>query len=146
MIIRRRDELLQYRRDLRGKGYYVIFTNGCYDLLHYGHIKHLNNLKDMAQNTRPTKVPMLLSLIVAVNSDTSVLEYKGQLPTIEEMDRAVALDEVSGVDVVYIMGESSPRRLIADIFPDFYVKGPDRGNHKTGQSGTICQKLVSSAL
>jgi D-beta-D-heptose 7-phosphate kinase/D-beta-D-heptose 1-phosphate adenosyltransferase len=129
MIVRKRDELRQILQMLRNNGRRFILTNGVYDLLHYGHIKHLNNLKDMAINSSGWREPFIppLVLIVAVNSDASVLECKGKLPVIEEIDRAIAVDELSSVDIVYIMGDKEPTQLIKDVIPNFYAKGPDRG-------------------
>ena len=116
MIVRRRDELKTLVKQIRANYSGVMLTNGCFDLLHYAHIKHLRNLKSHVKKTL---------LVVAVNSDSSVLQYKGKAPAVEEIERAIAVDELSSVDIVYIMQDSNPENLIADIQPEYYAKGHD---------------------
>lgn len=132
MIVRRRSELLKWLPIL-SNGKIPILTNGCFDLLHYGHIKHLRNM--MHPND-----PCYLR-IVALNSDYSVLEYKGQLPVVEEMDRAVALDELDFIDIVYIFSEPDPGSVLRDIKPHFYFKGGDWGSPEDLPEYEICQQL-----
>jgi rfaE bifunctional protein nucleotidyltransferase chain/domain len=93
----------------------VVFTNGCFDLLHRGHIDLLKKARSMG-----TK------LIVGLNSDESVRAIKGSpRPFIEQTARAAILKELRSVDEVYIFDENTPEKLIKEIKPDILVKGGD---------------------
>lgn len=126
-------------------GKHIILTNGCYDLLHYGHIKHLLNIKHIAAHATNSSVDDSY-LIVAVNSDASYLAYKRSLPAIEEMDRAVAVDALDCVDVVYIMQDTSPTNTIEAVKPNIYIKGPDRGDPSTWPEWQQLNRLSILAL
>ena len=93
----------------------VVFTNGCFDILHIGHIDYLNQARRLG-----TK------LIVAVNTDASVRKLKGEgRPINEELDRAYALAALQCVDAVILFDEDTPEELICKVRPDVLVKGGD---------------------
>lgn len=93
----------------------IVFTNGCFDLLHSGHIQYLEEAKKLGDK-----------LIVAINSDASVRQLKGESrPIINQIDRAKLLSSLSFVDAVLIFDESTPLNLINKVRPDFLVKGQD---------------------
>jgi len=112
-----RAELKQRTDALRGGGKRVVFTNGCFDILHPGHIRMLEKARSLGD-----------ALIVAINSDPSVREVKGpQRPVISEGERAEVLAAMQAVDFVTVFAEPTPRELIAEILPDVLVKGSDWG-------------------
>jgi rfaE bifunctional protein nucleotidyltransferase chain/domain len=93
----------------------VVFTNGCFDLLHPGHIQTLESSRALGD-----------ALIVGLNSDASVRELKGEgRPVIPERERAELLSALECVDAVVIYGEPTPQEAIAAILPDILVKGGD---------------------
>jgi rfaE bifunctional protein nucleotidyltransferase chain/domain len=93
----------------------VVFTNGCFDLLHPGHIQTLESSRALGG-----------ALVVGLNSDASVRELKGDgRPVIPERERAELLAALECVDAVVIYGEPTPRETIAAILPDILVKGGD---------------------
>lgn len=99
----------------RSKGKRIVFTNGCFDILHYGHIKLLESAKAKGD-----------ILIVGLNSDSSVRRIKGKGRPIQgERARARILDSLRMVDYVVVFGESTPLQLIKNIKPDVLVKGSD---------------------
>jgi D-beta-D-heptose 7-phosphate kinase/D-beta-D-heptose 1-phosphate adenosyltransferase len=99
----------------RSRGLKVVFTNGCFDLLHVGHIELLKQARRMGDR-----------LIVAVNSDQSVRQLKGrERPMVREQDRTTILAAIAAVDVVVMFDEITPLRLIEAIRPDVLVKGGD---------------------
>lgn len=96
-----------------GKTYVV--TNGCFDILHVGHVRYLQKTKEFADY-----------LIVMLNSDVSVKALKGEgRPINNEQDRAEILSALSCVDYVVLFDEKSPARLLENIRPDVYTKGAD---------------------
>jgi rfaE bifunctional protein nucleotidyltransferase chain/domain len=98
----------------------VVFTNGCFDLLHPGHIRSLEEARALGD-----------ALIVGLNSDASVRELKGAgRPVIPENERAEILASLDCVDAVVIFGEPTPREVIARLLPDVLVKGGDWGSDK----------------
>jgi rfaE bifunctional protein nucleotidyltransferase chain/domain len=100
---------------LKNKGKRVVFTNGCFDILHYGHVKYLQDAKNKGD-----------ILIVAVNSDSSVRKLKGRSrPVVGEKDRMRVLAALESVDFVTIFGEDTPLKLIKSLRPDVLVKGGD---------------------
>lgn len=110
-----RAELLVERKRLREAGRKLVFTNGVFDLLHVGHVRYLQQARDLGD-----------ALVVAVNSDRSVRDLKGEgRPLMNESERAEILAALSCVDLVTIFDDLSPRSLIAELLPDVLVKGGD---------------------
>ena len=95
----------------------VVFTNGCYDLLHPGHIRLLEAARELGD-----------ILVLALNSDRSVRENKGaSRPIIPENERAEIAAALAAVDCVVLFDEPTPREIIARVLPDVLVKGGDWG-------------------
>ena len=93
----------------------IVFTNGCFDLLHPGHVRCLAEARALGD-----------LLVVAVNSDASVRDNKGaDRPLVPQQDRAEVLAALASVDYVTIFDEPTPRQLIARVLPDVLVKGAD---------------------
>jgi rfaE bifunctional protein nucleotidyltransferase chain/domain len=93
----------------------VVFTNGCFDILHLGHIDYLTKAADLGDR-----------LIVAVNTDSSVSALKGpSRPIIDEETRAMKLASLVFVDAVILFGEETPLKLITEVRPNILVKGGD---------------------
>ena len=114
------EKLLGVREGLRAEGKSVVFTNGVFDLLHVGHVRYL-----AAAGTLGDK------LVVAINSDRTVRELKGEgRPIVKEAERAEILAALRQVDYVTIFDDVSPRSLIARLLPDVLVKGGDYGLHE----------------
>ena len=110
-----REELLRARADLRARGRTLVFTNGCFDLLHVGHTRYLAAARSLGD-----------ALLVAINSDRSVRALKGEgRPVMNESERAELLAALASVDFVTVFDEESPRKLIAELLPDVLVKGGD---------------------
>ncbi len=110
-----RSALLEQARHWREKGEEIVFTNGCFDILHVGHVKTLSVAR--AQGTK---------LVVGVNSDASVSRLKGpSRPLNTEQDRATLLAALSCVDAVTVFEEDTPNDLIAALQPEVHVKGGD---------------------
>ena len=106
-------DLLVQRDRLRQQNKRTVFTNGCFDLLHPGHIDTLSRARQMGD-----------VLIVGVNSDRSVREVKGPLrPILTQDERTRLLSGLDSVDYVTVFDENTPRRLIAALLPDVLVKG-----------------------
>jgi D-beta-D-heptose 7-phosphate kinase/D-beta-D-heptose 1-phosphate adenosyltransferase len=111
------DRLLRERERLGRQGRRVVFTNGCFDLLHPGHIRYLQEARRLGD-----------ALIVALNSDRSVRELKGETrPILDQNERAEVMAALGCVDYVTIFDESTPREVIAALLPDVLVKGGDWG-------------------
>ena len=95
----------------------VVFTNGCFDLLHPGHVRSFERARSLGD-----------LLVVGVNSDHSVRQLKGtERPLIRERERAEILAALAAVDFVVVFDELTPRELIAALLPDVLVKGADWG-------------------
>jgi rfaE bifunctional protein nucleotidyltransferase chain/domain len=110
-----RDELVRARLEWKATGKRVVFTNGCYDLLHPGHIRLLERARSLGD-----------ILILALNSDASVQRLKGpSRPLIPEDDRVQVSLGVEAVDAVTLFDEDTPRELISAVLPDVLVKGAD---------------------
>jgi D-beta-D-heptose 7-phosphate kinase/D-beta-D-heptose 1-phosphate adenosyltransferase len=110
-----RVELLRERARLRGTDKRLVFTNGCFDLLHVGHVRYLQAAREAGD-----------ALVVAINSDASVRELKGEgRPIMNEAERAEMLAALTMVDYVTVFNDLSPRALIASLLPDVLVKGGD---------------------
>jgi rfaE bifunctional protein nucleotidyltransferase chain/domain len=107
--------LIQERRRLRSEGKRLVFTNGCFDLLHPGHVRYLREARLLGD-----------ALVVALNSDRSVRVLKGEgRPILNERERAEIVAALQAVDYVIIFDEETPRELIAELLPDVLVKGGD---------------------
>ena len=105
-------EILKY---LRSKGKIIVFTNGCFDIIHFGHIRYLSRAKKIGD-----------VLVVGLNSDSSVRLLKGEgRPINKENDRARILASLYFVDYITKFSELTPEKLIKKIRPDVLVKGGD---------------------
>jgi len=108
-------ELIEIAAREKRAGRWVVFTNGCFDLLHPGHVRCLAEARALGD-----------VLIVAVNSDRSVRAIKGpERPLVPEQDRAEVLAALAAVDYVTIFDEPTPRELISRVLPNLLVKGAD---------------------
>lgn len=97
------------------EGNSIVFTNGCFDVLHYGHVSYLAEASDLGDK-----------MIIGLNSDCSVRRLKGETRPINgQHERAVLLSALQFVDAVVIFDEDTPENLINTIAPDFLVKGGD---------------------
>jgi D-beta-D-heptose 7-phosphate kinase/D-beta-D-heptose 1-phosphate adenosyltransferase len=111
------DELESIRKEARHYGLGVVFTNGCFDLLHRGHVEYLQKARQLGD-----------VLIVGLNSDRSVRQLKGEgRPIVPQEDRAFILSALECVDYVVIFDEDTPASLIETLKPDILVKGGDYG-------------------
>lgn len=109
------NELTKIRRKLRKEGKKVVFTNGCFDLLHAGHIRLFKKAKRLGD-----------VLIVALNSDSSVRKVKGpSRPIFPLQERREILESVEDIDYLTSFTEETPQRIIAALLPDVLVKGSD---------------------
>jgi rfaE bifunctional protein nucleotidyltransferase chain/domain len=101
--------------EIRESGRRVVFTNGCFDLLHPGHISYLRAARSLGD-----------ALVVGLNSDASIRRLKGSSrPIVPERDRATVLAALQSVDAVVLFGEDTPVRLMRELKPATYVKGGD---------------------
>ncbi len=104
-----------FRKNIRSDDKKLVFTNGCFDILHKGHISYLKEAKSLGD-----------FLMVAINSDASVRKLKGpNRPVNNENDRAFLVDNLKPVDFVTIFNEDTPYNVISELLPDFLVKGGD---------------------
>lgn len=111
----KREEIRALVKNLQSQGKTVVTTNGCFDILHVGHVRYLTKTKSFADYS-----------IVLLNSDKSVKLIKGEgRPINNEDDRAEILCALSCVDYVVFFDESSPRDLLDEIKPDVHTKGAD---------------------
>lgn len=110
------EELVSVIASERAKGRRIVFTNGCFDLMHVGHTRYLQTAKSMGD-----------LLVVGINTDASVrhLEKGQDRPIVPESQRAEVLAALGCVDFVVLFAEPDPGRLIATIQPDVLVKGGD---------------------
>lgn len=120
-VLSRRELLRRHARPREGT---LVFTNGCFDLLHRGHVAYLNEARALGD-----------LLVVGLNSDASVRRLKGEgRPVLPSADRAYLLASLRSVDVVTIFEEDTPRALIEELVPDLLVKGADyRGREVVGR-------------
>jgi rfaE bifunctional protein nucleotidyltransferase chain/domain len=118
-----RAELVEQRALWKRQGKTVVFTNGCYDLLHPGHVRLLEEARSLGD-----------VLILALNSDASVRRMKGpSRPLIAENERAAMVLALAAVDAVTLFDEDTPRELIAEVLPDVLVKGADWSHFIAGR-------------
>lgn len=110
-----REQIAVEISEAKADGKTVVFTNGCFDIVHVGHVRYLRRARDMGD-----------VLVVGVNADQSVRRLKGpQRPVNTENDRAEVLAALGCVDYVVLFGEDTPVELIRQIKPDIDVKGGD---------------------
>jgi D-beta-D-heptose 7-phosphate kinase/D-beta-D-heptose 1-phosphate adenosyltransferase len=113
--VKTREDLNNIIEDLKKKGKRIVFTNGCFDLLHLGHVRYLEKAKTLGD-----------ILVVGVNSDRSVRELKGsKRPILQEGERAEILSGLGCVDYITIFDELTPLELISSLGPHLLVKGGD---------------------
>lgn len=113
--IKTREALAEVRKELSQQGKLVVFTNGCFDILHRGHVEYLQKSRNMGD-----------VLIVGLNSDDSVTRLKGKgRPLMPAGDRAFLLASLVSVDYVCTFEEDTPAKLIQALQPDFLIKGGD---------------------
>jgi rfaE bifunctional protein nucleotidyltransferase chain/domain len=118
-----RQKLLEERQQWRRDGRKVVFTNGCYDILHPGHIRLLESARSLGD-----------ILILALNTDASVQRLKGPTrPLIPENERAELAAALEAVDAVTFFDEDTPRELIAAVLPDILIKGADWAHFIAGR-------------
>jgi len=109
---KRLDQTLQGYRNRRER---IVFTNGCFDILHVGHVRYLNAAKALGE-----------VLVVGLNSDASVTQIKGvHRPINSQADRAEVLAALACVDHIVVFEETEPEALIREVAPDVLVKGAD---------------------
>lgn len=114
-IIESRVEIIEIRKKLKNEGKKVVFTNGCFDILHAGHVDYLNKARSMGD-----------VLIVGMNSDSSIRRIKGELrPIVPQKERAFLVGNLKAVDYVTFFDEDTPGELISSLIPDVLVKGAD---------------------
>lgn len=114
MIIDRK-KAANFCEELRQRGKKIVFTNGCFDIIHAGHVRYLTTAKNFGD-----------VLIVGLNDDESVRRLKGNSrPINNQNDRAEVLLGLKAVDYVIFFGEQTAENLIAEVKPDIYVKGGD---------------------
>ena len=107
--------LLDARGKMKHAGKRLVFTNGCFDLIHAGHVRYLTQARAIGD-----------ALVVALNSDRSVRALKGDgRPIMNEQERAEVIAALEAVDYVIVFDEETPRELIATLLPDVLVKGGD---------------------
>jgi len=110
-----RSELQRCVAEWRGAGSRITLTNGCFDVLHVGHVRYLHAARELGGK-----------VIVAVNSDASVRTLKGEgRPVIPAEERAEILAALADVDAVVIFPENDVRAIIREVRPDFHAKGTD---------------------
>jgi rfaE bifunctional protein nucleotidyltransferase chain/domain len=118
-----RAELLDQRRRWKEEDRRVVFTNGCYDLLHPGHVRLLEQARSLGD-----------LLVLALNSDESVRRFKGpSRPLTSEAERAETALALEAVNAVTLFDEDTPRELIAALLPDVLVKGADWSHFIAGR-------------
>jgi D-glycero-beta-D-manno-heptose 1-phosphate adenylyltransferase len=108
-------EIIPLRARMREDGKKLVFTNGCFDILHIGHVRYLNQARAMGD-----------ALIVGINSDHSVREIKGpSRPIVSEEERAEVVASLACVDYTFIFDDPTPKGIVEAIVPDVLVKGAD---------------------
>lgn len=113
--VRTREELKEVLARLRKKGKKIVFTNGCFDILHAGHTRYLKEARKLGD-----------VLVLALNSDASVRTIKGEKrPIVPQDERTEVLSSLESVDFIVIFEESTPLELIEYLKPDILVKGGD---------------------
>jgi len=128
--------LVAQRTTWKAQGKRVVFTNGCYDLLHPGHVRLLERARSLGD-----------VLILALNTDDSVQRLKGpSRPLISQDERAALAVHLDAVDAVTFFDEDTPRELIAAVLPDVLVKGADWSHFIAGREEVEAAGGVVMAL
>jgi len=110
-----RDQIAEFVRNIKASGKTLVFTNGCFDIIHAGHVRYLAEARKLGD-----------CLIVGLNSDRSVRELKGPTrPVNQQEDRAEVMAALAAVDYVVVFDERTAENLISKVKPDIYVKGGD---------------------
>jgi rfaE bifunctional protein nucleotidyltransferase chain/domain len=123
-------ELLDLRKALKRRKRAVVFTNGCFDILHRGHIEYLKKAKSLGD-----------VLMVGINSDSSIRKLKGKTrPIVQQDDRAAIIASLEMVDYVVIFRETTPFQVIRKLIPDVLVKGDDYS-----KDNIVGREIVESA-
>ncbi len=113
--VKSRDQIKIIRQKLIKENKKVVFTNGCFDILHSGHVDYLTKAKALGD-----------ILVVGLNSDKSIRKIKGgKRPIVNERNRAIILSALKPVDYIVLFDEETPANLIDEIIPDILVKGGD---------------------
>ena len=113
--IKSRAEIKKIRAELKDLNKKVVFTNGCFDLIHSGHVDYLVKAKEMGD-----------VLILALNTDESISRIKGKnRPILKQDERAFIVSNLKPVDYVTFFDEDTPAEIINDLIPDILVKGAD---------------------
>lgn len=108
-------EIKDICKDIKSNGKKIVFTNGCFDIIHAGHVDYLKKARELGD-----------VLIVGLNTDDSVKRIKGAgRPVNNQDDRSIVLDSLRFVDFVVLFNEDTPYNLILEIKPDILVKGGD---------------------
>ncbi len=124
-----REELKRYADIWRKSGEKITLANGCFDLLHVGHVRYLHAAKQLGGR-----------LVVAINSDESVRTLKGEdRPLMPESERAEVLAALSDVDAVVIFSEPDVRALVREIRPDIHAKGTDYTAKNVPERDTVVE-------
>jgi D-beta-D-heptose 7-phosphate kinase/D-beta-D-heptose 1-phosphate adenosyltransferase len=111
------EEILQIRKRLQKEGRKIVFTNGCFDILHLGHVRYLKEARELGD-----------ALIVGLNSDRSVSEIKGKgRPLNSASERAEVLAALACVDYIFTFDDPTPQAVIDAVVPDILAKGADWG-------------------
>jgi rfaE bifunctional protein nucleotidyltransferase chain/domain len=111
------EEVVRIRQQLRAQGKKLVFTNGCFDILHLGHVRYLTQARALGD-----------ALVVGLNSDESVRALKGEnRPIVPEGERAEVMSALACIDYVFMFDDLTPQRVIDAIVPDILVKGADWG-------------------
>lgn len=114
-IIKSIEEIKEIRTQLKSLGKKVVFTNGCFDLIHSGHVDYLVKAKEMGD-----------VLILALNTDSSIKRIKGnKRPILGQDERALIVSNLKPVDYVTFFEEDTPAEIISKLIPDVLVKGAD---------------------
>ncbi len=109
------DEIVALRKQWGNNGKKVVFTNGCFDLIHLGHLDYLTKASDLGDK-----------FIIAVNSDSSVELLKGKgRPIKDEFTRMMLLASLEFVDIILLFNEETPYEILSKIIPDILIKGGD---------------------
>ncbi|MDB4835427.1 D-glycero-beta-D-manno-heptose 1-phosphate adenylyltransferase [Cyclobacteriaceae bacterium] len=110
-----RYQFVQFVEQCKAEGKKVVFTNGCFDILHYGHIDYLEKARELGD-----------VLVLGVNTDESIHRLKGsQRPIIQEFDRVRMLAAFEFIDAITLFDNDTPHELIAECIPSVLVKGSD---------------------